>query len=135
MHNSFNSILKIEKNKLEGYIGELNKLLLRKEDKTKEMSDLLDNCNKEVRKMSEEKGTLFNIVNFNDIYMKKKNDLESVIDDLDEKIYYAQKKVQDQFAEVKKIEIIIKKKKTEYKKYLEDKYQKELDEIKSIRRF
>ena len=48
---------------------------------------------------------------------------------------YSQKKVQDQFAEVKKIEVIIKKRKTEYRKYLEEKYQKELDEIKSIRRF
>lgn len=135
MHNSFSSILKIEKNKLEGYIGELNKLLITKEDKNKELSDLLNNCNKEIKKMSSERGMLFNIVSFNELYMKKKNAVESIIDDLEEKIYYAQKKIQEQFAEVKKIEIIIKKNKIEYKKYLEEKYQKELDEIKSIRRF
>lgn len=135
MHNSFSSILKIEKNKLEGYIGELNNLLIKKEDKNKELSDLLNNCNKEIKKMSSEKEMLFNIVSFNELYMKKKNAVESIIDDLEEKIYYAQKKIQEQFAEVKKIEIIIKKNKIEYKKYLEEKYQKELDEIKSIRRF
>lgn len=134
MHNNFGSILKIEKNKLEGYIGDLNKLLIKKDDKNRELSDLLNNCNKEIKKMSEDRGTLFNIVNFNELYMRKKNAVESDIDDLEEKIYYAQKKVQDQFAEVKKIEIIIKKNKIEYKKYLEEKYQKELDDIKSIRR-
>ena len=134
MHNNFGSILKIEKNKLEGYIGDLNKLLIKKDDKNKELSDLLNNCNKEIKKISSNKGKLFNIVNFNELYMRKKNAVEAAIDDLEEKIYYAQKKVQDQFAEVKKIEIIIKKNKIEYKKYLEEKYQKELDEIKSIRR-
>ena len=134
MKTRFDSILKIERNKLDEYINDINivkvelenlehqKIKIEYDYKMNTHSSMLDNF------------SIMQFQNYSNFVKNQLSNLQEKIDQLNKIIEEKQDIIAEQFANVKKIEIIIKNKKLEIKKKVDKKEQNMLDEIKNIKK-
>lgn len=134
MQNKLKIILKIEKHKLEQMIDEMNKIQSEKSVLEQDLILLNAESRRQLEMLASEK-KFFDIQHYNELCNLKKSQLLQQIELLNSKEFYAQAKVQEQFAEMKKVEIVMKKKKKEHMDALEKKYQSILDSVKINRKF
>lgn len=130
MKTRFDSILKIEKNKLDEYINDINIVKVElnnlEHQKTKVEYDYKMNTNSSML----DNFSIMQFQNYSNFVKNQLSNLQEKIDQLNEIIEEKQGIIAEQFANVKKIEIIIKNKKLEIKKKADKKEQNMLDEIK-----
>ena len=130
MKTRFDSILKIEKNKLDEYINDINIVKVElnnlEHQKTKVEYDYKMNTNSSML----DNFSIMQFQNYSNFVKNQLSNLQEKIDQLNKIIEEKQGIIAEQFANVKKIEIIIKNKKLEIKKKADKKEQNMLDEIK-----
>ncbi len=134
MKTRFDSILKIEKNKLDEYINDINIVKVElnnlEHQKTKVEYDYKMNTNSSML----DNFSIMQFQNYSNFVKNQLSNLQEKIDQLNKIIEEKQGIIAEQFANVKKIEIIIKNKKLEIKKKADKKEQNMLDEIKNIKK-
>ena len=134
MKTRFDSILKIEKNKLDEYINDINIVKVElnnlEHQKTKVEYDYKMNTNSSML----DNFSIMQFQNYSNFVKNQLSNLQEKIDQLNKIIEEKQNIIAEQFANVKKIEIIIKNKKKEIKKKADKKEQNMLDEIKNIKK-
>ena len=134
MKTRFDSILKIEKNKLDEYINDINIVKVElnnlEHQKTKVEYDYKMNTNSSML----DNFSIMQFQNYSNFVKNQLSNLQEKIDQLNKIIEEKQNIIAEQFANVKKIEIIIKNKKLEIKKKADKKEQNMLDEIKNIKK-
>lgn len=134
MKTRFDSILKIEKNKLDEYINDINIVKVElnnlEHQKTKVEDDYKMNTNSSML----DNFSIMQFQNYSNFVKNQLSNLQKKIDQLNKIIEEKQGIIAEQFANVKKIEIIIRNKKLEIKKKADKKEQNTLDEIKNIKK-
>lgn len=129
MKTRFDAILKIEKNKLDEYINDIN--VTRSElHGLEEQKNGIENIYK-ANSVTLDNFSIVYFQNYSNLVKKQLSDLETKIEQLNSIIEQKQDIIAEQFANVKKIETIIKNKKLEIKKKADKKEQDILDEIKN----
>lgn len=131
MKTKFDAILKIEKNRLDEYIKEINILKSRLNALEDQKEQILRNYNESISGMEQDSFNMMQVQHYARYIMFEVSKIDEEIKELSQKIEDAQDVISEQFNNVKKIELVIKQKELEFKKKQDKKEQMFLDEIKT----